>query len=602
MRGRTEASRQPLTAGPRALPRADVDRSTQVRELAGYLAKFTPLIASSPGTTGAILGLDNLVADEIVSDELRILLSEGRVLQRRAEQLDRPMSADARASALARVERSLAAALRARPQVVDVVWPLLAPNLPGKVDFAGTGRSSTRDLRFGRHLAAAVLLTAVIGGVIVVAKWVGTRQFGAVSALEAMAIWTLSFTPGWLYIRFIGQRAGALWDEYVLNLHRLGLDQPENLPRPPVSSVYFAQWFTAGGATMSRQPNIYRQKFDAYYGRCVSEANSDSRVKTGTFFPVVLATVVFAVGWTSVFWSESFVVGEPSGTLDMLLFGFLGAYLFNIQMLSRRFFQSDLKPSAYTSAVLRVVVVLILVGVMHQLPVFSDDAGGQEAIVAFVVGLFPLVGLQALNRVVAVVLRSAVPSLRSSYPLSDLDGLNVWYEARLLEEGIEDMQNLVSANTVEVLLHTRVPVGRLIDWYDQAHLYLHLSPRASTRRKRRLDEKQNRVHPRAALASFGVRSATSFLQAFPPASVTEQGVPSDPLVDRAYKAVAEQADGLSADAILTIARILDAEPGLTPVRNWHAWGATTRPVVTRPGPGTTQPGRALHAVDVSAGE
>jgi hypothetical protein len=286
----------------------------------------------------------------------------------------------------------------------------------------------------------------------------------------------------------------------------------------------------------------------------------------------------------------------------MLLFGFLGAYLFNIQMLSRRFFQSDLKPSAYTSAVLRVVVVLILVGVLHQLPVFTDESGGQEAIVAFVVGLFPLVGLQALNRLVAVVLRSAVPSLRSPYPLSDLDGLNVWYEARLLEEGIEDMQNLVSANTVEVLLHTRVPVGRLVDWYDQAYLYLHLPPRAASRRQRRSDEKQNLVHPRVALASFGVRGATSFLEAFPPANVNEHGVPADPLVDRAHKAVAERADGLPAEAILTIARILEAEPGLAPVHNWGTWEATAHPTVRTPCPDVTKPGRPLHAVDASAGE
>ena len=69
-----------------------------------------------------------------------------------------------------------------------------------------------------------------------------------------------------------------------------------------------------------------------------------------------------------------------------------------------------------------------------------------------------------------------MPSLEADYPLSQLDGLNIWYEARLLEEGIEDMQNLVSANLVDVMLHSRVPVGRLVDWLDQAHLFLHLAP------------------------------------------------------------------------------------------------------------------------------
>jgi hypothetical protein len=39
-----------------------------------------------------------------------------------------------------------------------------------------------------------------------------------------------------------GQRAGALWDEYVLNLHRLRWDSPCHLPRPPVNSEFYAEW------------------------------------------------------------------------------------------------------------------------------------------------------------------------------------------------------------------------------------------------------------------------------------------------------------------------------------------------------------------------
>ena len=54
--------------------------------------------------------------------------------------------------------------------------------------------------------------------------------------------------------------------------------------------------------------------------------------------------------------------------------------------------------------------------------------------------------------------------------------MNIWYESRLLEEGIEDMQNLATANIVDVMLRTRIPVDRLVDWIDQAYLYLHLWP------------------------------------------------------------------------------------------------------------------------------
>jgi hypothetical protein len=214
---------------------------------------------------------------------------------------------------------------------------------------------------------------------------------------------------------------------------------------------------------------------------------------------------------------------------------------------------------------------------MHQLPVFADGSRAhEEAVVAFVVGLFPLVGLQALNRLVAVVLRGAVPTLRTNYPLSDLEGLNLWYEARLMEEGIEDMQNLVSANMVEVLLHTRVPVARLVDWHDQALLYLHLRPR-------RDDAERPRTHPRDALASVGVRSATTFLTAFP-ITPGQDGMWADPRVELTVGALVERSPDLSPAGLMTIARILADEPGLRPVRNWKAWTSRDDREITWPTP------------------
>src|SRR5215467_14423943 len=56
--------------------------------------------------------------------------------------------------------------------------------------------------------------------------------FGPV-LLRIVTVWALAFTPGWIFIRFLGQRMSSLWDEYVVNLHRLGWDRPENLPPPP---------------------------------------------------------------------------------------------------------------------------------------------------------------------------------------------------------------------------------------------------------------------------------------------------------------------------------------------------------------------------------
>ena len=192
---------------------------------------------------------------------------------------------------------------------------------------------------------------------------------------------------------------------------------------------------------------------------------------------MLVATAIFAVGWATVLTGDALLTGPLELPGDALRFGFMGAYSFSPQMLMRRFFQSDLKASAYIASSVRVITVLILVLVLVEAGLLGQSPGHACA-VAFIVGFFPLVGMQLLQKAVAACLRRWVPTLRNPYPLSDLDGLNVWYKARLLEEGIEDMQNLVKveANIVDVLLHTKVPVGRLVDWMDQAHLYLLLDP------------------------------------------------------------------------------------------------------------------------------
>lgn len=128
----------------------------------------------------------------------------------------------------------------------------------------------------------------------------------------------------------------------------------------------------------------------------------------------------------------------------------------------------------------------------------------QRALFAFVIGVFPYIGWQALRALTKLPLKLVVPSLRQPYPLSDLDGLNIWYESRLLEEGIEDMQNLATANLVDVMLNTRIPVERLVDWVDQSLLYLHLGK----------SETKGRESNREKLRRFGIRTATDLKDAF----------------------------------------------------------------------------------------
>lgn len=420
----------------------------------------------------------------------------------------------------------------------------------------------------------------------------GTRPALPAALLSIFGIWVASFLPGWMFVRFIGQRAGALWDEYVIYLHRLRLDEPCYLPMPPPSSRYYQEWLDAGGRQQSRKRNIYRQKFDAYYGKAVSQAVSDPdwRLPTDTLFPLFLATAVFAICWTALLWPPGLST-QPSTLLDMLKYAFIGAYAFIVQMLIRRFFQSDLRPSAYASAVLRIIVVMITIPVVHQLYPYLPGTGigprPSEAIIAFVVGFFPLVAMQALNRAAALGLRVVVPTLTTEYPLSQLDGLNIWYEARLIEEGIEDMQNLATANLVDVILHTKVPVGRLVDWLDQAYLYTHLDRSERSRHEERKNRRRARQatksgqgvraisdlegrrlgsRTRAALNQMGIRTAIKLTETFP------DGMKH---VDDPRLRYLEKNFGVHPSTILTIAEILGKEPGLNPVRSWRARGSAS---------------------------
>ncbi|HEV7658147.1 MAG TPA: hypothetical protein VGP36_25900 [Mycobacteriales bacterium] len=409
-------------------------------------------------------------------------------------------------------------------------------------------------------IALAAGATVCTAGFLAQQRWPDPQTWAG-GALKLFALWCLAFLPGWLYVRFLGTRARALWNEYVLTLHRLGCDRPWHLPEPPPGSDFHARWEVGphGAGT-----TIYEQKFEAYYGRQPSEAqqSDDYVVSSESLFPVFLSTAILGVGWSAVLWDTTFLTA-PDGVWDVLKYAFLGAYAFVSGMLVRRYFQSDLRPSAYASAVFRIILVLLLVAVLHQvLHAVAPQAGSAEFAVAFVVGFFPLVGLQVLQRVTARVLQQVVPPVASAYPLDHLDGLNLWYEARLIEEGVENMQNLTTMNLVDVILHTRVPPGRLIDWIDQAFLLLHLGADKSD---------GGEETGRAELRRVGVRTATDLLTVFsvevPSACGGRPG--------RRYRHPAGVRElPLPADQLRLLVGVLAAGPGLDAVWNWQRNGRT----------------------------
>ncbi len=402
--------------------------------------------------------------------------------------------------------------------------------------------------------------------------------------LRLFAVFALSFFPGWLLVRFLALRGPALWTEYVVNLHRLGVDRREYLPAPPRFSEFYPRWRAQreghGLELAAKDNNLYLRKFEASFG-AVDEpgAGGSGRAKLSadTAFPVVLVTGTCAAGWTAILAAPDLYSAPPLSLPRVLAVAFAGSYLFVVQMLIRRYFQNDLKSSAYVSSFVRIITVLITVTVLYEVAWNRTEVWSQSAILAtaFIVGFFPMAGIVFLKNASARLLGVIVGSLESQYPLSQLDGLNLWYETRLMEEGIEDMAELVNANIVDILLHTRVPAGRLVDWLDQAHLFLHLPPVKVQKRKR------TACHARDVLRRAGVTNATSLLTTFgeytpietrPTASMP--GVAAAQSATEISQFVESHTDSTTAVHLPSVVRILKNSTALTPVLNWRQWGSS----------------------------
>ena len=399
---------------------------------------------------------------------------------------------------------------------------------PRREQVGARAKTTLRTLRSWGDTSRDFLLFVVVVAVVLLAAIYLTPK-DKIVLLKLFAVFYFSLLPALLYLQFSSRRKLTVWREYVLNLHRLEIDEPGNLPRPPTLSRYYPAWreardrawrekrlHTENGesreATEERieRSNLYRQKFRDLFGRIphLDEDLSVLSLKSTHKLHVVIATILISIGWVFVVQPESVFDGSfvpsdlqlanlPPIPRESFAFAFLGAYFYILQMLVRRYFQGDLKSTAYINATMRIIVVILLVWVID--PLLADGTSQATAsAIAFVIGVFPNVGWRLLQLSIRKPIGWVVDSLEPKHKLGHIDGLNIWYESRLLEVGVEDMQNLATTDIVDLMLNTRIPVDRIVDWIDQAFLYLRVE-----------DTKTEK--PRALLRSYGVRHATDLL-------------------------------------------------------------------------------------------
>jgi len=138
---------------------------------------------------------------------------------------------------------------------------------------------------------------------------------------------------------------------------------------------------------------------------------------------------------------------------------------------------------------------------------------------------------------------------------------------------------------VDVILHSRAPVGRLVDWVDQALLLQHLPPwNQPDDADRRLVKNQGHGGEdpiMSALHSLGVRTATDLLELYSPLAVQRGGRPQvhpwwpefageEKNFTGFLKRLPTDAAEISlGNRILALVRTLSDEPNLTLVLNWQ---------------------------------
>jgi hypothetical protein len=170
------------------------------------------------------------------------------------------------------------------------------------------------------------------------------------------------------------------------------------------------------------------------------------------------------------------------GSLVAIGMAFLGAYVWSIQYIFRRLMTIDLPPGAFYSAGIRMVfAVFVSLAFYHfsralpdkilVIPIPDKTLINMTPVVAFIIGTFPQ---RALNYMIEYFRFSASKADKQAdeLPLDMLEGITIFHKVRLSEMGIENVQNLVKASLVELILKTPFAPRQLIDWMAQGRLCL----------------------------------------------------------------------------------------------------------------------------------
>lgn len=184
-----------------------------------------------------------------------------------------------------------------------------------------------------------------------------------------------------------------------------------------------------------------------------------------------------------------------------MFWGWVGAYLYSFSLIYRRFLVYDLTPTVYIFAAGRFMLAFIVGGIvgtgvavaLTQAGMKLDPALTAVSVVTFTIGFFPDMGIDWLTATAKKTLGQS-GGIAKETRLSELEGLSIWHQGRLQQEGIENVQNMATTNIPTLVVTTPFGLEEIVDWVDQAILLVYANEEMY-----------------AKLESTGVRCASDFV-------------------------------------------------------------------------------------------
>ena len=181
------------------------------------------------------------------------------------------------------------------------------------------------------------------------------------------------------------------------------------------------------------------------------------------------------------------------GALLTFNMAFLGAYLWGIQSIARRYSMNDLIPVAYYNIGVRMIFAgilsLVFFHLAHMTPEFISslvtpvqdpprpmNSGTLDGsfhllmpVIAFLIGMFPQRGLKWLTEKFSMFTQNMDPSVRD-LPLEMIEGVTIYDRVRLQELGVDTCYDLASMDYIPYLFKSPYSPRLLINWILQAKL------------------------------------------------------------------------------------------------------------------------------------